>query len=80
MDLFLTFQASTNDGDANTSIPIVHFQTNLGYPDAYLNDINLSPEELDERIRLRNVNSKITQIFADNNQQYVNQYRALSSI
>ena len=80
MDLCLTFQASTMDGFANTSVPVPHWQTNLGYPDAYLSDINLSREDLVERNRLRDVNSKIINIFSNNNQQYVGQYRKLCKL
>jgi len=64
MDLLLTMQASNLEGQANTSVPIPHMQTNLGFTDAYL------AEHLDLAV----VVSKMMKIFQEQMTCYIGQY------
>jgi len=76
MDLLLTMQASDGNGCANTSVPIPHMQTNPGFQRAYLEEIDLSKPDLEERTRLAEINTRMMQIFAtQNGSRYKEQMR-----
>ena len=64
MDLLLTMQASNLEGQANTSVPIPHMQTNLGFTDAYLA----------EHSDLAIVVSRMMKIFQEQMTCYIGQY------
>jgi hypothetical protein len=75
MDLLLTMQASDGKGCANTSVPIPHMQTNPGFRRAYLEATDLSQQDLEERIRLVEINTRMMQIFATQMEGYKGQMR-----
>ena len=64
MDLLLTMQASNLEGQANTSVPRPHMQTNLGFTDAYLS----------EHPDLATLVSRMMKIFQEQMTSYIGQY------